>query len=255
MADTQDIDSVWDAARSGLTRADFQALLDVGVPRNITALMPGDAGLRVGADDIAVKGKGWERRFMGERAIVFPVWGLDWDRSDIWSDAAAQALDIENHILESVTKFRERMDAEGNEKIVAQCDHILALQPRMIERAEARYQKHARRAAHVPVNLVAFRLDTPRSFWLFDPTGHAPYLGHDAVERAIFYHEPLMVHESPLDWLKAGCQGCVILQWNHYWPAYFGGVSALRAMSPSFGEKLQARLAAPLPVPEIQVAA
>lgn len=103
-------------------------------------------------------------------------------------------------------------------------------------------------------NLVAFHSETPRSFWrMLD--GGAPFLGPDAIERAEHFNEPLMVHETPIEWLRAECEGVVILDWNHYWPLYLGGVKQVRTASIEFGRRLRDTLMRPLPIPEIQVAA
>lgn len=102
-------------------------------------------------------------------------------------------------------------------------------------------------------DLVAFRMDTPRSFWLL--TGAGMMLGHESLDRADYYREPLMVHESPLEWLKAGRQGVVILDWQRYWPAYLGGVSALQFEDRTFGRRAEALLQKPLVLPPFLVPA
>ena len=103
------------------------------------------------------------------------------------------------------------------------------------------------------LDLVAFRMETPRSFWTF--AGIAPYLGHEALAHATYHRIPLIVHETPLEWLTAGREGIVILGWKHYWPAYFGDVVALRTHNPEFGRRLRDAMKHPLPTPPIQVAA
>ncbi len=60
-----------------------------------------------------------------------------------------------------------------------------------------------------PTDLVAFLPDNPAKWWR--------RLGYDALidERAAFDaswgEEPITVHSTPLDWLRAGCTGCVVL--------------------------------------------
>jgi hypothetical protein len=111
------------------------------------------------------------------------------------------------------------------------------------------------RAIIIPTDddYVAFRMDSPRGFWRM--TGTAVLLGHDSLEHAVHFQQPLMVHESPLDWLKSGCDGIVILSWQHYWPAYLSDVRTLRTVNPAFGRRLRDGLKHPLPIPDIQVAA
>jgi hypothetical protein len=103
------------------------------------------------------------------------------------------------------------------------------------------------------IDLIAFRLETPHSFWPM--SGAAAMLGQDQLERAHYYGRPLIVHETPLEWLRAKRVGVVILDWNRYWPAYVGGLPALRTFSERFGRTLEERLKRPLLVPDVQVAA
>lgn len=177
-----DLTTTWDAACQSFGRPDFLRLVGDGIAsRCITDAM---TDREIGADDIAIKSGRWERRFMGDRAVVIPV--------------------------------------------------------------------HAPTDGEL-IDLVAFRIETPRSYWSMD--GRAVMLGYDSLTRAAFMGEPLMVHECPMDWLRAGRTGIVILGWEHYWPAYLAGVPALRTMTAEFGRKLHDKLAAPLSIPEIQVAA
>ena len=99
---------------------------------------------------------------------------------------------------------------------------------------------------------AAFRLDRPKTFWA---TTNEPFIGSESYDRATFYREPLLIHETPLDWLKAGREGIVILSWEHYWPLYLADVPVIRTLNISFGRRLSASLKHPLPLPEIQVAA
>jgi hypothetical protein len=103
------------------------------------------------------------------------------------------------------------------------------------------------------IDLVAFRMDTPRSFWPL--TGSAAVLGDDEIDRASAMGEPLQVHESPLDWLRAGRRGCVILDWVHCWPFYLGRVPALQFENREFAGRAAALMQRPLPVPSIFVRA
>lgn len=103
------------------------------------------------------------------------------------------------------------------------------------------------------IDLVAFRMETPRSFWTY--CGDGSLLGQVNMERASYFGEPLMVHECPLDWLKAGRKGVVILDWRRYWPLYLGGIPALQCKDVTFGRRLQATMQRPFEIPEVQVAA
>lgn len=103
------------------------------------------------------------------------------------------------------------------------------------------------------VDLVAFRTEAPKSFWTFG--AGAPMLGFEELERAHHFGEPLAVHETPLEWLKAESTGIVILDWTHYWPAYFGGIAKITTTNYAFGLRLTQMLENPLPTPEVMVPA
>jgi hypothetical protein len=87
-------------------------------------------------------------------------------------------------------------------------------------------------------DLVAFYPSEPEKFWL--RLGAARFLNHNAVDRAVACGEPLFIHETPFDWLRAGWQACVILDWD----------SDLRGVLPdkvlvwdhAFADRLQAKM-------------
>lgn len=68
-----------------------------------------------------------------------------------------------------------------------------------------------------PIDLVAIRLDKPQQSYRL--LGIADALGEQAIERARCYSTPLLkneravltVHETPLDWLRSGCEGACVL--------------------------------------------
>lgn len=176
-----DLSTTWEIARSAFAWPDFSRLLRDGIAsKSLAGAMAADM---LGADDIAIKGGRWERRFRGDRAIVMPTFT----------------------------------------------------------------------PSGVLVDLVAFRPETPRSFWTM--AGAGLMLGHDSLERAEFFGEPLMVYESPFAWLQGGGDGIVILDWTHYWPAYLAGVVALQFEDRAFGRRAEALLQKPILLPPILVPA
>jgi len=69
------------------------------------------------------------------------------------------------------------------------------------------------------IDLVAFPLNAPERF--VTAVGEADMLGianMRSTEQCKF-NKPLLVHRTPLNWLKANCRGCVVLnpQWGGYW--------------------------------------
>jgi hypothetical protein len=66
-------------------------------------------------------------------------------------------------------------------------------------------------------DLVAWPIDNPSQWWV--RTGLAPVLDHESVDRASLTllgeePEPLVLHATPLDYLRAGCTGTVVLREN-----------------------------------------
>lgn len=104
-----------------------------------------------------------------------------------------------------------------------------------------------------PVDLIAFRMDTPMSFWPL--SGAAAVLGEDEIDRASAMAEPLQVHECPLDWLKAGRRGCVILDYARHWPLHLGRIPALQFEDAAFARRAAARMQNPISIPPVLVRA
>ena len=63
-----------------------------------------------------------------------------------------------------------------------------------------------------PVDLLAFKFDSPTRWWL--RLGDGVLLGQHNARLAQFKEEPVVVHATPLDWLRADCQGVVVLDWS-----------------------------------------
>lgn len=100
-------------------------------------------------------------------------------------------------------------------------------------------------------DLIAFRLQTPLQFWRY--TGQGAILGYDEAMMADFDRQPLLVHQSPYQWLKSGLAGCCFLDLNHYWAGLFGNVASIRVNDGEFGRRLKSALSQPVRVPPIEV--
>ncbi|MCB9947108.1 MAG: hypothetical protein H6842_04680 [Rhodospirillaceae bacterium] len=61
-------------------------------------------------------------------------------------------------------------------------------------------------------DVVAFSPDRPDDWRLL--TGGAVLLERDAVVEALRTGGPLVIHSTPLDWLRAGCTGTCIVDWS-----------------------------------------
>lgn len=102
-----------------------------------------------------------------------------------------------------------------------------------------------------PCDLIAFKPGAPRAFWPL--SGSAWMLGYDNLEEANFFERPLTVHETPLDWLRDGCEGIVMLNWKYYIPTIFHGVPKLRFNDLDWARRAKAMFERPMPVPEIEI--
>ena len=65
------------------------------------------------------------------------------------------------------------------------------------------------------IDLCAWFPSNPNKWWM--RTGCGPVLDLDAVERAAFFDKPLTIHRTPLDYLRSGCVGTVILRDSAFW--------------------------------------
>ena len=62
------------------------------------------------------------------------------------------------------------------------------------------------------IDIVAFQPSDPTRWWL--RLGNAVVLGLHNARLAVFKEEPVLVHATPLDWLRAECHGAVVLDWR-----------------------------------------
>jgi hypothetical protein len=103
-------------------------------------------------------------------------------------------------------------------------------------------------------DLLAFRTDQPSQWWsLLD---NEPVLNPDAVEKArpcLDTDEVLIVHETPLDWLRDDRDGVVILDWSANLHFHLGGVRRIYTANPILAKRLEKALTLPTwPSPEIR---
>lgn len=64
------------------------------------------------------------------------------------------------------------------------------------------------------IDLVAWRPDRPRRWWLRTGAGMGVVLGHQHHVTAQWEDTALLLHETPADWLAAGGEGACILDWR-----------------------------------------
>jgi hypothetical protein len=72
------------------------------------------------------------------------------------------------------------------------------------------------RDAERPVDFVAWTRDKPRRVYRY--FGYADALGIDQLYNPTSYFDGdgLMIRRTPIDWLSAGCAGCVILDYDEF---------------------------------------
>lgn len=101
------------------------------------------------------------------------------------------------------------------------------------------------------VDMVAFHTNHPDKWWL--RTGHGPLLGYYEVSRCGFFGEQLTIYSNPLQWLQAGCDGAVILDWDTCLPFWLSGVENIYCPDPATGDRLSEALQKNIELPQIRV--
>ena len=86
------------------------------------------------------------------------------------------------------------------------------------------------------VDLLAWLPDAPGNWWM-RRGDETPILGARALALAVFYGDPITLHQNPQEWLAAGRRGVCILKWS--WPLdnLFEGVGAVECDSPQLQER------------------
>lgn len=91
-------------------------------------------------------------------------------------------------------------------------------------------------------DLIAFPPDRPGEWWT--RTGSA-ILNAEEVDRCAFHGESLLIHPTPMDWLRAGGQGVVILDWSAFLPFHLSGPPAFRCATRDLAARLDRALHRP----------
>lgn len=94
-----------------------------------------------------------------------------------------------------------------------------------------------------PGDLIAFDPRQPGRWWWRTDT--AALLNPEAVDRAEHYDEQLVIHATPLDWLRAGGRGAVVLDWRAHLPLYLRGARNVVAGNAHTARRLQRAMTAP----------
>ena len=83
-------------------------------------------------------------------------------------------------------------------------------------------------------------------------TDIAPVLGPEEIARCGFFDAPLHVRDNPLEWLRAGATGVVVLDWKsaRFW---LSGLRRFIAHSQSTASRIERALSHPAPPWEIRI--
>ncbi len=101
-------------------------------------------------------------------------------------------------------------------------------------------------------DMVAFRPSSPNDWACRSRL--CPILGEESVEVARWNRIPLLLHSNPLDWLRAGGQGAVILNWHRSPRLWLSDVSVIICDTVALGRRLSDALRqASLATPEIRI--
>lgn len=105
------------------------------------------------------------------------------------------------------------------------------------------------------LDLIAFDPVEPDVWYLRTGNGYA--LGADAVRNAVqgwdAADKRLLLHATPLDWLRAGAEGACVTQWTPESRSAVRHVDAVDVTSIKFARALRLELSRPPRIPEIEV--
>jgi hypothetical protein len=100
------------------------------------------------------------------------------------------------------------------------------------------------------IDIVAFKPSNPARWYL--RLGNAVVLGLHNARLAVFKEEPVLVHATPLDWLRAECRGVVVLDWTADILSRLEGYGCLAADRDT-GQRLERAFHRHINIPKVKV--
>ncbi|MCH7833022.1 MAG: hypothetical protein IIC55_09155, partial [Proteobacteria bacterium] len=100
------------------------------------------------------------------------------------------------------------------------------------------------------IDIMAFEPSNPARWYL--RLGNAVLLGLHNARLAVFEESPVMVHATPLDWLRADCAGVVVLDWKADLLSYLDGYGIL-VDDDTTRRRLQQAFKRHIHIPEVRV--
>ena len=88
------------------------------------------------------------------------------------------------------------------------------------------------------IDAVAFFQDDPGRWWLRFGD-ESPILGARTLARAAWEHQPLILWETPLQWLLKRRRGCCVLDWGANLRPLFDEIPEIACQSGALSERLQ----------------
>ncbi|NMM45955.1 hypothetical protein HH303_15765 [Rhodospirillaceae bacterium KN72] len=99
-------------------------------------------------------------------------------------------------------------------------------------------------------DLVAFSPDRPEKWWTM---AGGNILGGFWLERASYLDEPALIHDRPIDWLRAGGFGSVVLDWDAPPILTLSTLRRIVSRSERTAARIARALTRPVSIPEIRV--
>src|SRR5262249_47569611 len=90
------------------------------------------------------------------------------------------------------------------------------------------------------IDVVGWANADPGTWWRF--TRAADALGHDELRLAHWEARPARICDSPLDWLQAGCEPFLILDWWQDWYSLEFTATAAVCQSQALAQRLRKHL-------------
>lgn len=100
-------------------------------------------------------------------------------------------------------------------------------------------------------DLVAWTPSQPDRWYL--RTGNGVMLNPDEPERCRIHHEPIELHETPLDWLRAAGRGAVVLDWSANLRLLLGSLSDVVCSTPDLARRISNSLKDRNSLPKIHI--
>ena len=101
------------------------------------------------------------------------------------------------------------------------------------------------------LDILALDPHNANNWWT--QTDIVPVLAPEEIARCQILDEPLDIHASPLEWLRAGATGSIILDWRCILPLWLGGIRRFLCFDDVTAKRLDRGLRSPPPQFQIKL--